>query len=66
LGAYKTVDIQKFTPPATYPSVEGAEEDISVVDLGVVGGVAGLAGLAIGAAGMAVARRSQSGEEEGG
>jgi len=66
LGAYKTVDIQKFTPPATYPSVEEAEEDISVVDVGIVGGLAGLAGLAIGAAGMAAARRSQSGEKEGG
>jgi hydrogenase small subunit len=58
LGAYKTVDIQKFTPPATYPPVEEAEKGISPVSAGVIGGLAGLAGLAIGAAGVAAAKRS--------
>jgi len=57
LGAYKTVDIQKFTPPTAYPPVERSDQDTSAVDAGIVGGLAGLAGLAIGAAGMAAAKR---------
>jgi hydrogenase small subunit len=53
-GAYNTVDIQKFTPPTTYPQVQKAEQGLSAAGAGIIGGVAGLV---VGAAGVAVARQ---------
>lgn len=50
LGAYQTVEIHDFAPPATYPPVEQMEANISPMSAGVIGGVAGLA---VGAAAVA-------------
>jgi hydrogenase small subunit len=64
LDAYQPVDIQKVTPPETYPAVEEAEDGMTIAGAGVIGGVAGLA---VGAAGAAaVARLAQADEEKAG
>ncbi len=60
LGAYNTVEIHDFAPPATYPSVEQPEQDISPVSAGLIGGAAGLA---IGAAAVAAYKQLSRPEE---
>lgn len=62
LGAYKTVDIQKFTPPSTYPEVtDKGEEGLSPTTAGVLGGAGGLlVGAAAGAAAHYAARSQPS------
>ena len=61
LETYRPVDIQKVTPPDTYPVVEEADEGLTVAGAGVIGGVAGLA---LGAAGAAAAARLARSDEE--
>lgn len=61
LETYEPVDIQKVTPPDTYPAVEEAEGGMTVAGAGVIGGVAGLA---VGAAGAAAAARLAQADEE--
>jgi len=60
-GAYNTAPILEQAPPATYPAVEQAEEDIDPVSAGLIGGVAGLA---LGAAGVAAVRQLSKPETE--
>jgi hydrogenase small subunit len=57
---YEPIDIQNFTPPATYPEVEEDEGGMTVAGAGVIGGVAGLA---VGAAGAAMAAKLAQEEE---
>ncbi len=61
LGAYKTVEIHNFTPPATYPAVEQEEQSISSGSAGLIGGAAGLV---LGAAATAAYRQLSRPEEE--
>jgi hydrogenase small subunit len=60
-GAYNTVEPQKLAPPASYPSVEDTEFNISPAATGIIGGVAGAA---VGAAGALAARQLREREPD--
>ncbi len=60
-GAYNTVDLHVFSPPAAYATVDQADEDPPSATTGLVGGVAGLA---LGAAGVAAYNRLAKSDQE--